>query len=250
MAYYIMSEVKRGKFVPLDISKSELFQRNSKYKDTRYSLEEIDRFTSNFKNIYGLKNYLLKEEIIEPTLYDRPLSIRLPDKENGTKKVMYDFLYQNDRKYLDNPGVLINDIGRMQFHREWEFCFDYVMHFFKHHDCADIAPELRSYIVSSIRNGITDTALYAVDENGDIPIIRFTKQLIYNYHYNFGNIVYHTDEKIKYRNLHDIIAFCEYYHNNKRADEKNTCERGKVRTLKKEPAQLTFFGEDSYSYYE
>lgn len=241
MAYNFMSELKKGVFVPLDLSKSELFKRTSRYKETRYSLEEIDRFTTNFETQNSLIKHLIEKEILNYQTYNRPLSIRLSQKNGKPKKVMYDFLYQKDRKYLDNPQLLVRDISRMQLYSDFNFCLEYVLHFFDFYDCRDIAPELRYYFTNSLRNGIADNRLYERDENGDFPIVRMTKQLLYQYHHNYGEVAYDYDN-IKYRNLHDVIAFCEHYHDKKmlRGDENETINRGKVRTLKKELNQMSF----------
>ena len=237
MAYNVMVEVKKGVYVPLDISKSKLFVRTSRFKETRYSLDEIDRFTSNFESSDGLRKHMFEADILDPNDYEKPLSIRIPKKGEKPKKVMYDFLYQNDRKYLDDPSLLIRDIRRMQTHNDFVFCLDYVLHFWDFYDCRDIAPELRYFFEKSLRCGVADNRLYELDENGDIPIVRMTKQLIYKYHHNYGNISYQMDESIKYRNFHEIIAFCEHFHSKRVELEK---EKTKVKTLKKEYKQISF----------
>ena len=232
-----MSEIKSGVFQALDISKSNLFERTSRFKETRYSLEEIDRFTSNFETEKNLIKHLIEIEALDDKTYSKPLSIRIAKRNGRPKKVMYDFLYQKDRKYLDNPGRLVRDIARMQLYSDFDFCLAYVLHFLNFYDCRDIAPEIRAFLNGSITRGITDRRLYENDENGDIPIVRMTKQLIYKYYYDNGNIIYNTSD-IKYRNLHEIIAFCEHYHNKRLEDENNT--KNKVRTLTKEHEQISF----------
>ena len=239
MAYNIMAEIKKGIYFPLDISKSKLFERTSRYKETRYSLEEIDRFTSNFENSNKLRKHLIETEILDLKTYDKPLSIRMPQKGEKPKKVMYDFLYQKDRKYLDNPHLLVSDIRRMQTHGDFNFCLEYTLHFINTYDCRDIAPELRYFFEKSLRCGIADSRLYEQDENGDFPLVRMTKQLIYGCHHNYGNITYDYDN-LKYRNLHEIIAFCEHYHDKRIERENENQNKGKVRTLKKEMNQMTF----------
>ena len=241
MAYNVMSEIKKGVYVPLDISKSNLFERTSRYKETRYSLEEIDRFTINFETINGLIKHMIEFEILDENTFNKPLSIRLPQKGDKPRKVMYDFLYHRDKKYIDDPGLLIKDIGRMQSHSEFNFCWGYANHFIRTYDSRDIAPELSYFFDKSLRENIADNRLYARDGNGDIPIIRMTKQLIYSYLRNYGENIYDYSS-IKYRNLHDIIAFCENYHNKKvvREEENLTPNKGKVKTLKKDLNQVSF----------
>jgi len=239
MAYNFMAEIKKGVYVPLDISKSNLFIRTSRYKETRYSLEEIDKFTSNFESENSLIKHLIEAEILDEKTYNKPLSIRLPKGGDKPKKVMYGFLYHKDKKYLDNPNLLIRDISRMQLYGEYNFCLEYVTHFLNFYDCNDIAPEIRYFFERSVRNGLADNRLYELDENEDLPIVRMTKQLIYKYHHNYGEITYDYDS-IKYRNLHDIIAFCENYHQKRLVDANEKENRGKIRTLKKEFNQISF----------
>ena len=60
MAYYMMYEDKKGKYEVIDITKSIIFTKESKYtKVGACSLKEIDLFTSMFNNSNELKKQLL-----------------------------------------------------------------------------------------------------------------------------------------------------------------------------------------------
>ena len=241
MAYYIMCEKKRGEFVSLDITKDELFIRNSKFVGDGCALWEIDAFTSNFPSYEALKSYLYKKGILSAELADKPLSIRNFYRERNPRRVTYGFIYQKDKKYIDNPKVLISDINKRVLEKDFRFVLEYANHFFNYYDSSDITPEIRAFSKDSMDFGYTNRHFSERDENGDTPIVRMTKQLIYEYDFrDYGRITYY--RKIKYRNLHDIIAFCDNYDNKIAKEKAEREENVKKRTLKKEE-QASFWDE-------
>ena len=103
MAYYMMYEDKKGKYEVIDITKSIIFTKESKYtKVGACSLKEIDLFTSMFNNSNELKKQLLVEGLIDNDQANKNISVR--EMTNGKyKKVMYDMLYQDDLEYIAFP---------------------------------------------------------------------------------------------------------------------------------------------------
>ena len=169
---------------------------------------------------------------------DKQLAIRTFYKEKTPKKVMYGFLYAKDKKYIEEPELLIDSVNHRLLAKDFRFVLEYANHFFNHYDSRDITPEIRAFGRDSIYNGYANRHFSERDENGDTPIVRMTKQLIYEYDYqNYGNITYYN--KIKYRNLHDIIAFCDNY-DYKIMLEKQEKENNKKKVLKK-TEQISFF---------
>ena len=238
MAYYVMAGNNSKEYVSLDITKDECFKRISKYTGDGCSLEEIDNFTCHFANEQALRIYLFKKDILPVNLCEKALSIRnMYGGEAG--RVMYGFLYEKNKKYLDDPELLISDINYRLLQKDFNFVLDYANHFFRYYDCSDITPEIRYFSDDSIIYGRTNRHFNELDENDDNPVQRMTKQLIYEYDYrDYGRITYY--HKIKYRNLHDIIAFLNNYDDKK---IKKREEKVKTRTLKKEE-QVSFWGEE------
>ena len=109
MAYYLMVEKKRSEYQPLILKNSKYFNTpKSKFKaEGAHSLEEIDRFTTQFPNELELRRTLLNEGILEKEEITRPISIRILHK-GEYKKVMYDLLYQDSAKYLNAPLRIIS----------------------------------------------------------------------------------------------------------------------------------------------
>ena len=209
MAYYFMVEKKKGDYESLDIAKSKYFVRMSKFKGIGCSLSEIDLFTMMFNNETEMRETLIKEEIL-PEIYSlKSLSIRLL-KDKKYHKVMYDFLFQKDMEYVMEPKLLITRINNKLRKNDLRFIESFVKTFMNFYDCSSTAPEIYEYITSSIRNGVLSPRLFELDENSDTILIRMTKLLIYDYYQGYnGKVVY--KETIKYRNLHSIIAFINYY---------------------------------------
>ena len=209
MAYYLTIEKKKGEFTPINVTKSKYFSRLSKFKGNGASLQELDIYTMMFNNEIELRQSLLTENLIETSQYSKPLSIR--NFKNGKyHKVMYDFFYQKDMEYIMNPQLLIDRINQKLYDGDYRFIEKYANAFLKFHDCLSTAPEVREYAVSSGRYNYPSKYFSELDENKDNPLVRLTKLLIYEYtQWPNGRVEY--TKKIKYRNLHAILAFTNHY---------------------------------------
>lgn len=209
MAYYFTVSKKRGEYIPLDITKSKYFTKLSKFKGLGLSLQEIDMFTMMFNNEEELRNSLYSEHILDPEHFNSPLTARI--LRNGKyHKVMYDFLYQKDIECVVDPRKTINRILNKFIDKDYRFMKQFAKNYVEFHDCASTAAEVMMYADNSIIYGSMDKHLINRDENGDLPIIRMAKLLIYEYFQKPNGKVIYKDE-IKYRNLHSVIAFINNY---------------------------------------
>ena len=209
MAYYLTVEKKKGKFVPLNISLASCFSRLSKLKEDRATLYEIDCFTSQFKDEGELRLLLAQEEILDVNDLSRGLSIRR--LENGKYiKVRHGLLFQRDIDYILSPEKLIERINDKLLSGDFRFVERYAYNYAEYRDCRSTAHEVSVYIGDSIRFGERSKYLDKRDENGDTPLVRMTKLLIYEYYQALNGRIFYQD-KVKYRNLHSIIAFTNNY---------------------------------------
>ena len=210
MAYYFMVEEKRGKYLPLDITKSKYFSRLSNLKNGA-TLQEIDNFTMMFYNEVEMRNLLLDEGVLSLQYYSKPLSTRIK-KNNKYNKVMYDFLYQKDIEYVCDPSRLISKINDKLQMGKYRFVERFANSFANYHECSSTAPEVRKYAKESIRLGRKSRHFDELDENYDNSLVRMVKLLIYDYiQLPSGRVEYTTNKIGNYRNLHSIIAFVNNY---------------------------------------
>ncbi len=209
MAYYLTVSRKKGEYTPLDITKSKYFTRNSRYRNMGVSLPEMDLFTMMFNNEAEMRKCLYEEGILKYEDINRPLSAR--NLKNGKyHKVMYDFLYQKDIEYVLDPKKVIRRVIDKYVNDDYRFMKQYAHNFVDFYDCGATAAELRMFADNSIFYENQDKHLNDPDENGDALIVRMTKLLIYEYYVTpNGDTVY--KDKIKYRNLHSVIAFINNY---------------------------------------
>lgn len=189
MAYYFVIEKKNDKFEKIDITSLEGFVKVSKYKNGGCSLNEIDEFTSLFKDECTLKRVLYENGLIELDDITRELSIRSVNKGNFVK-VRYGLVYENMKKYLDYNylrGVLLI------FQNDKDFL---------------------EKLVSNYRNSYSNC--------GTIALIR--DSLNYNYRIDmykvlnefFRNEIFTREDEngsceIKYKSLHDLAMFVFNY---------------------------------------
>lgn len=209
MAYYFTVSKKKGEYTPLNITKSKYFTKLSRYKGLGLSLQEIDMFTMMFDDEAELRNALYNEDILDIKYIGNPLSARI--LRNGTyHKVMYDFLYQKDIEYIANPKKVLDRILHKFIDKDYRFMKQFAKNYVEFHDCATTAAEVAMYANNSITYGNMDKHLLDRDENGDLPLLRIAKLLIYEYYQLPSGKTIYKDE-IKYRNLHSIVAFINNY---------------------------------------
>ena len=230
MAYYLTLEKEKGKFTPLDITKSKYFTRTSNLKGNRCTLAEVDAFTMMFNDERELRGALYREGFTDIQNAGKALTIRIL-RNNKYHKVMYDLLYQKDLEYIGNPQKIIDLINDKLQIGDYRFVERYANTFFNFYDCKSTGPEVREFATSTIRDGKISSHFNELDENLDNPLTRMTKLLIYDYYQApSGRVEY--KNTVKYRNLHLILAFINYY--NKKYQEE-LCE------LKENEGQQSLF---------
>ena len=246
MSYYFMVQNKKGEYIPLDITKSACFTRMSNSKGKNCTLNEIDVFTTMFFDENELREMLLKEGILPLEYAYKELSIRRLNKGKYIK-VMYDFLYQKDIVYLMDPNRIIAKINHKLQNGDFRFIEEFTNHYYQYRDCSSTLPEVREYINKSIMQGYKDLRFNNRDENNDNALVRMLKLLIYEYHQGRNGKVIYSD-KVKYANLHGIIAFTNNYEKKYQDDLEREeqlslfkeVENSKKKTRKVIPGQLGF----------
>ena len=252
MAYYLTIEKKKGVYEPIEITKSKYFSRLSNLKGNGSTLQEIDMFTMMFENEKELRTSLFKEKLVNMRDAGRSLSIRIL-RNKQYYKVMYDMFYQKDVEYIANPKLLIKRINNKLLEGDYRFVEKFANNFLNFHDCLSTAPEVREFAISSSRDKHCCKYFYNLDENGDNPLIRMTKLLIFDYEQSHSGRVDYKNT-IKYRNLHAVLAFVNNYDKNFGNEQKDNeqislfSNNNNVKTKKREkkgyiPGQTSLFDE-------
>lgn len=209
MSYYFMVLGKKGEYIPLDIPKSKYFARLSNSKGKNCSLNEIDAFTTLFFDENELREALLKEGILPLEYAYKELTVRR--LSNGKyHKVMYDFLYQKDIEYLMDPMRIIRKADAKLRNDDFRFVQELTNHFYKYHDCSSTLPEVRDYTNMSIMLGQRDLRFNNRDVNNDTILVRMLKLIVFEYKQDRNGKLHYSD-KVKYANLHNLIAFVNNY---------------------------------------
>lgn len=110
MAYYFAVETTQSDFEALNIKKCETFKKLYKTESTyECTLEEIDRFTTEYLDEKQLANDLNADKILPNFRYNNPLSIIYV---NGveTRKVQGNLLFRDSKKIIENPKLAIEYI--------------------------------------------------------------------------------------------------------------------------------------------
>lgn len=211
MAYYFMTEISKGKYKKIDISSSKYFPiKNKRFKEKfPYTLPEIDQFTMMFEDEKELRERLLEEGILSVSEFEKPLSIRYLQKEEY-QKVPYDLLYQKDIEYIMEPERLIHKILKKFYDHDFLLIKKIVSRFEGDYYCKSTLIEVRNHLEESIRDGKINKHFNDLDENNNKLLSRLLKLLILeSYYAKNGKTVYR--DKVRYRNLHILIALVNYH---------------------------------------
>lgn len=193
MAYYIT--VKKNKeYVPLNISDNSNFERLSKYNGNKYSLEEIDNFTSKFGDEIYLRKQLYYEGNLSMEDITRELTIRIKNGDSY-KKVMYDPIFREAKSYLD-PLFLLNKMWSLS--DDYDFLLALMAHYQNSYVNNETIASIRAYTLGNPELNINEL------------LKDFLIREIYNRVYNRETNCYE-EKDIKYKSLHDLAAFIYHY---------------------------------------
>lgn len=208
MAYYLTIEKRKGEYTPLEITSSKYFARVSNLVNNGATLEEIDIYTMMFNDEGEFRKALFKEGLIKMSDTRKSLSIRKLSCHRY-EKVMYGFLFQKDMEYVMEPKLIIERINDKLYKGDYRFIESLANHYHEYYECKTTAADLRNAASNAIKyNDIKRLSEH--DENGDNLVERMAKLLIYEYYIDSKGKIKYTD-RTKYRNIHSLIAFTNYY---------------------------------------
>jgi hypothetical protein len=205
-----MIEKKKGQFQTLNIDPIFNDWYKKKYsKIGAYSLEELDSFTMQFDDEIELRKVLLDYDVVKIENITKPLSIRCLNKGQYSK-VPYNFLYQKDMELVLDPTNLVELIVKRYYANDFLFIKKFSECFVNYHECAVTAHEVARYADLAIRYDTGNKYLSELDRNGNDMVQRLVKLLLFEYE-ELPNGYINYKSKLKYRNLHTMIAFINNY---------------------------------------
>jgi len=221
MAYYFAVETEENSYVAKKIRNSRLFgsECNSINGSYECTLEEIDRFTTEFKNEETLKRHLLSEEIISYKDYNKEIAI-IFSKGIKNRKVDGNILYSDAKNMLQNPNEVVIYIKNKANEKDSTFF----------RELSEKLPDgtINKSLVCKVAFLIE---LSLIDENNkdldDNMIEEVAKILIYRTSTKDDGSIECSDA-INTENLHNILSFIREYENtlvkrdNKTKSLKNT----------------------------
>lgn len=241
MAYKLQVRCENNKYKTINISKSSRFIPDNSIKtgtDTlEYSLECIDRFTTQFDNERNLRTHLVTEGLLTYDLLSAPFVIRFATNSNARD---YSLLFIDDLEYIYEPQnleklfddrLLCNDFKFLKAYAEC-FCNS------KNPRIKSMAGELYRYADESLRLGIASYGLREIDRNGYNAVQRLTKSLIY--------VMNNNGTKLNFRIMHILIEFIKNY--DRRESQLNSLNSSKpnVKTLDKNSGNKQLEGQLSF----
>lgn len=110
MAYYLAVETTVSSFEGLNFKKSKKYQKLfGNQKGYESTLEEIDKFTTEYVDEQRLSNDLQNDSVLSSYYHNHPLSIIYV---NGleVRKVPGELLFLDSKKFIENPNLVIEYI--------------------------------------------------------------------------------------------------------------------------------------------
>ena len=225
MAYYLTIKDKNSHKI-LDINNLEEFKRISRFKDTSYSLEELDNFTSKFENEIELKKKLYENRIINEEDIIKDISIRMKSR-GSLEKVMYGLIYRSIKKYLDEYYLRTKIL---ELHSDKTFLNKLITHYRSSHSNQESIAQIRALLLGYIGNDIN---IYNA-------LNTFYIREIYNIDKNNG------EAKIKYKSLHDLGMFVYNYLENSNKSKISIENENYMRLSNLRKLQETLLSEKVY----
>lgn len=212
MAYFLQVTDENNNYKSLRIEWTDIF-RNEKLKKTytgagAFDLEEIDKFTTLFKNEEELKAYLIASKRLSPSATKQSLVINFL-KKNKVKS-SYEVLYEDDLLYIIDPNELITVIENEYSKGNIEFINLLAKYFLFVEECKVTATKLIEITELFSSTGIRDDYFDKVDFNGDNVIRRLAKIIVYRYNEDLVGKIMYKDE-FNWRTIHLLIEFIKNY---------------------------------------
>ncbi len=226
MAYYLTIKEKNN-YKMLDITSLEEFTRYSKFKNSSYSLDEIDIFTSKFDNEVALKTRLYEKGIISKNELMKKIEIRM--KLNQKLKIVhYGLVYKEASKYLD---IKYLEAKLLSLQNDKNFLNKLLNHYRSSHK------QERLREINALLNGYHDSGINIYNS-----LSEFYKDEIFLENYKTKVVT------LKYKSLHNLAMFVYNYINSKnelsdiiKLERKKTLEELKKELVKiKEPEQQIY----------
>lgn len=195
MAYYLMVK-KNNDYRSIDISDHCFFERISKYSGDKYSLEELDNFTSNYANELSLREALFVDGLLDENDVFRDISIRYKKGDNYIK-VKYNPVFTDSKWYLD-VNFLIYKIKSLLGNAVF---LNKLLYYYR-------KSFINNSTVASIREFINGNP----ELNIEYLINEFVYREVYNLEYDVSNGTYHI-LSVKYKSLHDLAMFVYNFEN-------------------------------------
>jgi len=209
MAYYLAVERTPGLYEAVNIKKTtkgkNLFPQDDKYECT---LDEIDKFTTEYENIKNLK-YMLNAEHKIPWANSALSLVYVNEHE---LQISQDILFKSSKKYLKNPDLVVAYITHNFLNYDLDFVKELIL---KEPEESPLRTKLEK-LYKQIETALIDDFLLDV-----VCVTNIAKSLIYNLDEN--NLIINS-QSIDYLKLHNIIAFIIDY------EERKTKQKTKTKT--------------------
>ena len=198
MAYYLAVEESKDSYKAINIKKKENDEGSTKKDPSIYecTLEEIDKFTSQYSDEQKLRDALYHDKIIQWCCYKSHLSI-IYKNQDELRQIGGNLLYSDSRKYVEDYNLVIEYIVNKVRTKDTLFL----------DNLSEIVQEnrLTAYFLTSIALRVNPN-----DTKYDTIVRHFAQTLIQECYVGSDKktTLY---GKIKYETLHKIIAFISAY---------------------------------------
>lgn len=231
MAYFLQVKVSSDEYRTLNVSRSDKFVADNVSKAftkaSACSLQGLDHFTMQFASEEELRYHLLLSGILPPNLAAKPFVIRFATK----KKVRnYNLFFMDDLQYF-YPENLFELIENRYLSNDFKFFVNLAEYFCNFKECGATAAEVLALANMALESGCIDKGFNEVDFNGDKPITRLIKLLMFKYKTLPNNVVMYNESEFNWRTLHILIEFIKNYEQR----ERNFAARAAIITSYSEP---------------
>lgn len=206
MPYYLAIERNPDSYEAINIKNTEkgkeIFRNDKGYECT---LDEIDRFTTEYMNLAALGNMLYWNKKVPWS----NCSLALVNFNGIEIKITQDFLFSPSKKYLENPDLLVKYITNKFLNFDIEFTTELIQ-------C--LSDNKTKTMVQDLVNTMNECIVYNMPLEVN-NLMNIAQVLVYNHD---ENGLVSSPMTINYENLHKVVFYIANYENKKMKENAKT----------------------------
>ena len=209
MAYYFAVETAKDDILALNARKTGFGGVSKQDNIYKFTLEEVDAYTTRFRNKKHFISFLLGQGIINADQSEKNiLIVHSTNESKGCRKIPGEFIFSEYKDFLNNPILVIEYILNRANQYDYEFfkgLASFIPSTKENKNIKDQFTCISDIMLSELETGNKQGILQRFNSNGDTPVLENIKR------YLLSNHKINKRMEVNYENLHILVSFISSY---------------------------------------